>query len=101
MDGFAQILYNAIFILVNSYNYKIEDVGETVNDASDIHEYMVKIGAYGTFILALVVLTISLTNILIGLAVNLANEAFLDAKFRRLRSMTQNLLLQKGIREFV
>ena len=98
MDGFAQILYNAIFIMVNSYNYKIEEVGETVNDASDIHEYMVRIGAYGTFILALVVLTISLTNILIGLAVNLANEAFLDAKFQRMWSMAQNL---RSIRKFV
>ena len=96
MDGFAQIMYNAIFILVNSFNYKIEDLGET--DASDIHEYFVRIGAYGTFILALVVLTISLTNILIGLAVNLANEAFLDAKFQRVRSMAQNL---RGIRKFV
>ena len=98
MDGFAQILYNAVFILVNSYNYSIDDVEETVNDASDIHEYFIKIGAYGTFILSLVVLTISLTNILIGLAVNLANEAFLDAKFQRVRSMAQNL---RGIRKFV
>ena len=99
MDGFAQILYNAIFILVNSYNeYKIENIEGTVNDASDIHEYFVKIGAYGTLLLALVVLTISLTNILIGLAVNLANEAFLDAKFQRVRTMAQNL---RGIRKFV
>ena len=98
MDGFAQILYNAIFILVNSYNYTIDDIEETVNDASDIHEYFVRIGAYGTFILALVVLTISLTNILIGLAVNLANEAFLDAKFQRVKSMAQTL---RGIRKFV
>ena len=98
MDGFAQILYNAIFILVNSFNYTIDDVEETVNDASDIHEYFVKIGAYGTFILSLVVLTISLTNILIGLAVNLANEAFLDAKFQRMWSMAQNL---RSIRKFV
>jgi hypothetical protein len=98
VDGFARILYNAIFILVNSYNYTIDDIEETVNDVSDIHEYFVRIGAYGTFILALVVLTISLTNILIGLAVNLANEAFLDAKFQRVKSMAQNL---RGIRKFV
>ena len=98
VDGFAQILYNAIFMLVNSFNYKIDDVGETVNDASDYHEYFVKIGAYGTLLLALVVLTISLTNILIGLAVNLANEAFLNAKFQRMRSIAQNL---RGIRKFV
>merc|ERR1712008_483663 len=44
VDGFAEILYNAIFILVNSFNYKISDVEETINDASDIHEYFVKIG---------------------------------------------------------
>ena len=98
MDVLVQILYNAIFILVNSFNYTIDDIGETVNDPSDIYEYFVKIGAYGTFILALVVLTISLTNILIGLAVNLANEAFLDAKFQRMRSMAQNL---RGIRKFL
>ena len=98
MDGLTQILYNAIFILVNSYNYTIDDIEETVNDVSDIHEYFVRIGAYGTFILALVVLTISLTNILIGLAVNLANEAFLDAKFQRVKSMAQTL---RNIRKFV
>ena len=98
MDGFAQILYNAIFILVNSFNYTIDDVGETVNDSSIFYEYLVRIGAYGTFILALVVLTISLANILIGLAVNLANEAFLNAKFQRMRSIAQNL---RGIRKFV
>ena len=98
MDGFAQILYNAIFILVNSFNYTIDDVGETFNDSSEFYDYLVRIGAYGTFILALVVLTISLTNILIGLAVNLANEAFLDAKFQRVKSMAQNL---RGIRKFV
>ena len=100
MDGFAQILYNAIFILVNSFNsnYNIDTVGVAASDASDIREYFVRIGAYGTFVLALVVLTISLTNILIGLAVNLANEAFLDAKFQRVRSMAQNL---RGIRKFV
>ena len=98
MDGFAQILYNAIFILVNSFNYTIDDVEETVNDSTDFYEYLVRIGAYGTFILALVVLTISLTNILIGLAVNLANEAFLDAKFQRMWSMAQNL---RSIRKFV
>ena len=98
MDGFAQILYNAIFILVNSYHYTIDDVGETINDSSDFYGYLVRIGAYGTFILALVVLTISLANILIGLAVNLANEAFLNAKFQRMRSIAQNL---RGIRKFV
>ena len=99
MDGFAQILYNAMFLLVNSFNeYKIENLEGTVNDASDIHEYFVKIGAYGTLLLALVVLTISFQNILIGLAVNLANEAFLDAKFQRVRTMAQNL---RGIRKFV
>ena len=96
MDGFAQILYNALFILVNTVNYNIEDLA--VNDDSNIHKYFVKIGAYGTFLLAMVVLTISLTNILIGLAVNLAHEAFLDAKSQRVTSMAQNL---RGIRKFV
>ena len=98
MDGFVEILYHAIFILVNTVKYSIDDVGETVNDDSDIHKWFVKIGAYGTFVLALVILTISLTNVLIGLAINLANEAFLDAKSQRVWSMAQNL---RGIRRFV
>ena len=41
MDGFAQILYNAIFILVNSYNYTIDDIEEILGskqNATDLHE---------------------------------------------------------------
>ena len=59
---------------------------------------MVKIGTYGTFIMALIVLTISFQNILIGLAVNLAKEAFDDAKSHRMWTMAQNL---RGIRKFL
>ena len=98
MSGLAESLYNAIFMLVNTFNYSVDDFGKTINKASDSYEYMVKIGTYGTFILTLIVLTISFQNILIGLAVNLAKEAFEDAKFHRMWSMAQNL---RGIRKFL
>ena len=98
VDGLVESLYNAIFMLVNTFNYSVDDYGKTINESSEIHEYMVKIGTYGTFIMALIVLTISFQNILIGLAVNLAKEAFEDAKFHRMWSMAQNL---RGIRKFL
>ena len=85
-------------MLVNTFNYSVKDFGKTINKASDSYEYMVKIGTYGTFIMALIVLTISFQNILIGLAVNLAKEAFEDAKYHRMWSMAQNL---RGIRKFL
>ena len=92
-------LYNAIFMLVNTFNYKVDndDFGKTINEVSNTYEYMVKIGTYGTFILALIVLTISFQNILIGLAVNLAKEAFVDAKFNRMWSMAQKLRVIRKI----
>ena len=91
-------LYHAIFMLVNTFKYSIEDFGKNINKDSNSYEYWVEIGTYGTFILALIVLTISFQNILIGLAVNLAKEAFIDAKYHRLWSMAQNL---RGIRKFL
>ena len=98
MDGLAESLYNAIVMLVNTYNYKVEEFGKNINKASNTYEYMVKIGTFGTFIMALIVLTISFQNILIGLAVDIAKEAFIDAKFNRMWSMAQNL---RGIRKFL
>ena len=98
VDGLAESLYNAIFMLVNTFNYSVDDYGKTINKSSEIHEYMVKIGTYGTFIMALIVLTISFQNMLISLAVNIANEAFVDAKFNRIWLMAQNL---RGIRKFL
>ena len=98
MDGLAESLYNAIFMLVGTFNYSEGDFGKNINKASDTYEYMVKIGTFGTFIMALIVLTISFQNILIGLAVNLAKEAYVDAKFNRMWLMAQNL---RGIRKFL
>ena len=91
MDGLAETLYNAIFMLVNTFNYNVDDFGKNINKESD----MVKIGTYGTFIMALIVLTISFQNILISLAVNLSMK---DAKFNRMLLMVQNL---RGIRKFL
>ena len=85
-------------MLVNTFKYTIDDFGTNINKDSNSYEYWVEIGTYGTFILALIVLTISFQNILIGLAVNLAKEAFIDAKYHRLWSMAQNL---RGIRKFL
>ena len=91
-------LYHAIFMLVNTFKYQIEDFGKNIDKDTNGYEYWVEIGTYGTFILALIVLTISFQNILVGLAVNLANEAFIDAKYHRRWSMAQNL---RGIRKFL
>ena len=85
-------------MLVNTYKYDADKFGTNINKDSDSYEYWVEVGTYGTFILALIVLTISFQNILIGLAVNLANEAFIDAKYHRRWSMAQNL---RGIRKFL
>jgi len=98
VDGLAESLYNAIFMLVNTFRYEVKDFGKNINESCNTYEYMVKIGTYGTFILALIVLTISFQNILIGLAVNLAKEAYVDAKFNRMWLMAQNL---RGIRKFL
>jgi hypothetical protein len=85
-------------MLVNTYKYDADKFGTNINKDSDSYEYWVEVGTYGTFILALIVLTISFQNILIGLAVNTANEAIIDAKYNRLWSMAQNL---RGIRNFL
>ena len=85
-------------MLVNTYKYDADKFGTNINKDSDSYEYWVEVGTYGTFILALIVLTISFQNILIGLAVNTANEAIIDAKYNRLWSMAQNL---RGIRKFL
>ena len=85
-------------MLVNTFKYQIEDFGKNIDKNTNGYEYWVEIGTYGTFILALIVLTISFQNILIGLAVNTANEAIIDAKYNRLWSMAQNL---RGIRKFL
>ena len=66
-------------MLVNTYKYDADKFGTNINKDSDSYEYWVEVGTYGTFILALIVLTISFQNILIGLAVNTANEAIIDA----------------------
>ena len=94
----AESLYNAIFMLVNTFRYEVKDFGKNINESCNTYEYMVKIGTFGTFIMALIVLTISFQNILIGLAVNLAKEAYVDAKFNRMWLMAQNL---RGIRKFL
>ena len=85
-------------MLVNTFNYSIDEFGKNINKDTNAYEYWVEIGTYGTFILALIVLTISFQNVLTGLAVNLANEAFIDAKYHRMWSLAQNL---RGIRKFL
>ena len=85
-------------MLVNTFKYQIEDFGKNIDKNTNGYEYWVEIGTYGTFILALIVLTISFQNILVGLAVNLAQEAFTDAKYHRMWSMAQNL---RSIRKFL
>ena len=85
-------------MLVGDFKYDIERFGKTINKDTNGYEYWVEIGTSLTFILALIVLTISFQNILIGLAVNLAKEAYIDAKYNRRWSMAQNL---RSIRKFL
>ena len=85
-------------MLVGDFKYDIDNFGKNIDKDTNGYEYWVEIGTYGTFILALIVLTISFQNILIGLAVNLAKEAYIDAKYNRRWSMAQNL---RGIRKFL
>ena len=58
--------------------------------------------AYGTLVLAFILLTIALTNILIGLSLNIASDGLKEAEYQRLSAMAYNLLgivqLQKGLR---
>merc|ERR1719362_410600 len=98
VSGFFVALYKAILMLVNTYKYDADKFGTNINKDSFYYEYWVEVGTYGTFILALIVLTISFQNILIGLAVNLAKEAYIDAKYNRRWSMAQNL---RSIRKFL
>ena len=79
-------------MLGNTYNYAVEDVKKTINtNSKERFEFGIMITSYGTFILAFVVITIALNNILIGLSVNIAKEGIQNAMFHRLNAMARNL----------
>ena len=79
-------------MLQNTYNHAVADVQETINTNSKIRfKFWIMVTAYGTFILAFIVITIALNNILIGLSVNIAKEGIQNAMFHRLNAMARNL----------
>ena len=92
MKGFSQALTDAIFMMGGEYKYEIDEVENTINESSgERFLWSVFFSAYGTFILAFIVLTIALSNMLIGLSVNIARDALKEAKSQRLRAMAHNL----------
>ena len=76
--------------MVSSFNPSIVDQTIT-SEASDIFELGVEFSAYATILLAFVVITIALTNILIGLSVNIATEGLKEAEYQRLSAMAHKL----------
>ena len=79
-------------MLGNTYNYAVADVQKTINtNSKERFEFGTMTTAYGTFILAFIVITIALNNILIGLSVNIAKEGIQNAMFHRLTAMARNL----------
>ena len=62
-------------MLGNTYSYEVADASKTINEHSNERfEFWIMWGHYGTFILAFLVITIALNNILIGISVNIAKE---------------------------
>ena len=53
--------------------------------------FWIRSEAYGTFLLAFIVITIALNNILIGLSVNIAKEGLIQASYHRLNAMAYSL----------
>ena len=79
-------------MLGNTYSYKVDDAANTINEHSNEHfEFWIMWGHYGTFILAFLVITIALNNILIGISVNIAKEGICQANFHRMNAMAHNL----------
>ena len=94
VTGFSQGLYEAILMLcgVSIGNYHPEVVDQTItSEASDHFELGVKFTAYATLVLAFIILTIALTNILVGLSVNIAAEGINQAEYQRHIAMVRNL----------
>ena len=92
MKGFSQALTDAIFMMGGEYKYDIAEVENTINESSGgKFLWSVLFSAYGTFILAFIVLTIALSNMLIRLSVNIAQGGLRKAKFQRLNALANNL----------
>ena len=92
VDGFSQALFDAIRMLGNTYNYSVDDAAKTLSEHSNRKfEFWIMLTTYGTFILAFLVITIALNNILIGISVNIAKEGIEEASFHRMNAMAHNL----------
>ena len=79
-------------MLGNTYSYVVDDASNTINEHSNERfEFWIMWGHYGTFILAFLVITIALNNILIGISVNIAKEGICQANFHRMNAMAHNV----------
>ena len=79
-------------MLGNTYSYIVDDASNTIDDNSNKKfQFWIMWGHYGTFILAFLVITIALNNILIGISVNIAKEGICQANFHRMNAMAQNV----------
>ena len=87
-------MYEAILMLcgVSIGNYQPGIVDQTItSEASDPVEFGVEFTAYATLVLAFIILTIALTNILVGLSVNIAAEGLKQARYQQHNAMVHNL----------
>ena len=87
-------MYDTILMLcgVSMGSYEPEDVDQTITaEASERLESSVLFTSYATLILAFLILTIALTNILVGLSVNIAAEGINQAEYQRHIAMVRNL----------
>ena len=78
---------------ISNNNLKIDNIDKTItSDSSDKFEKSVQFTVYATLVLGFILLTIALTNILIGLSLNIAAEGLKEAQYQRLSAMAYNLL---------
>ena len=80
----------------NTYEYGVKDSDiyktiESSGQTSGSWHFGILLTAYGTFLLAFIVITIALNNILIGLSVNIASEEIEKAMYQRMNAMAHNL----------
>ena len=95
VKGFSHALYQSTLMLngISNGDFKVEDIDKTItSDSSDKFEQSVLFTAYATLVLGFILLTIALTNILIGLSLNIAAEGLKEAQYQRLSAMAYNLL---------
>ena len=90
-------MFDAIRMLGNTYNYDVNEsniykvIKSSNSESLENYHFALMLTAYGTFLLAFVVITIALNNILIGLSVNIAKEGIENAMYQRMNAMARNI----------